>query len=99
MTEHAGKGRSDAWKAVFTAGCSLPGKQSFVLLSRFLLLSSRTHGKSDDPRPENAFPPGIPVLMPGEVITEDTIRLISRGDIHLLMGGGRSYNGLIPVLP
>ena len=46
-----------------------------------------------------AFPPGIPVLMPGEVITEDTIRLISRGDIHLLMGGGRSYNGLIPVLP
>ena len=46
-----------------------------------------------------AFPPGIPVLMPGEVITEDTIRLISRGDIHLLMGGGRTYNGLIPVLP
>lgn len=45
------------------------------------------------------FPPGIPLLMPGEIITEDTVRILSRGDIKLHMGGGRSYNGLIPVLP
>lgn len=45
------------------------------------------------------FPPGIPLLMPGEVITEDTVRILSRGDIRLLLGGGRTYNGLIPVLP
>jgi len=45
------------------------------------------------------YPPGIPLLMPGEVITEDTIKLLSRSDIHLHMGGGRSYKGLIPVLP
>ncbi|WP_034449759.1 DegT/DnrJ/EryC1/StrS family aminotransferase [Butyrivibrio sp. AE2032] len=45
------------------------------------------------------FPPGIPLLMPGETITEETLKILSRGDIHLLMGGGRNYNGLIPVLP
>ena len=45
------------------------------------------------------YPPGIPLLLPGEVVTEDTVRLLSRGDIHLLMGGGREYQGLIPVLP
>ncbi len=45
------------------------------------------------------FPPGIPLLMPGEVITEDTVKILSRGDIHLMLGGGRSYRGLIPVLP
>ena len=45
------------------------------------------------------FPPGIPLLMPGEIITEDTIKLLSRGDVHLLLGGGRTYKGLIPVLP
>ena len=54
-------------------------------------------------RPSGAFiygfPPGIPILMPGEVITEDTVRILSRGDIHLHMGGGRDYKGLIPVLP
>ena len=45
------------------------------------------------------FPPGIPLVMPGEIITEDTIRLLSSGDIHLKLGGGRAYQGLIPVLP
>ena len=45
------------------------------------------------------FPPGIPLLMPGEVITEDTVKLLSRGDVRLMLGGGRAYNGLIPVLP
>ena len=45
------------------------------------------------------FPPGIPLVMPGEIITEDTIRLLSSGDIQLKLGGGRSYQGLIPVLP
>ena len=45
------------------------------------------------------FPPGIPLLMPGEVITEDTVKVLSRGDVRLMLGGGRSYNGLIPVLP
>ena len=45
------------------------------------------------------FPPGIPLLMPGEVITEATIKILSRGDVRLLLGGGRTYKGLIPVLP
>ena len=45
------------------------------------------------------FPPGIPLLLPGEVITEDTVKLLSRSDINLLLGGGRTYQGLIPVLP
>ena len=45
------------------------------------------------------FPPGIPLLMPGEVVTEDTVKVLSNGDIHLMMGGGRTYQGLIPVLP
>ena len=45
------------------------------------------------------FPPGIPLLIPGEVITEDTVKVLSRNDIRLMMGGGRTYNGLIPVLP
>ena len=45
------------------------------------------------------FPPGIPLLIPGEVITEDTVKVLSRNDIRLMMGGGRAYNGLIPVLP
>ena len=45
------------------------------------------------------FPPGIPLLMPGEVITEETVKLLSRGDVRLMLGGGRTYKGLIPVLP
>ena len=45
------------------------------------------------------FPPGIPLLIPGEVITEDTVRLLSSGDVRLMLGGGRTYQGLIPVLP
>ena len=45
------------------------------------------------------FPPGVPLLMPGEVITEDTVRLLSRSDVRLMLGGGRAYKGLIPVLP
>ena len=45
------------------------------------------------------FPPGIPLLMPGEVISEDSIRALSSGDIRLTLGGGRPYQGLIPVLP
>ena len=45
------------------------------------------------------FPPGIPLLIPGEVITEDTVKVLSRNDIRLMMGGGRTYSGLIPVLP
>ena len=45
------------------------------------------------------YPPGIPLLMPGEVITEETVKVLSRGDVHLMLGGGRPYQGLIPVLP
>lgn len=45
------------------------------------------------------FPPGIPLVMPGEVITNDIVKVLSRGDIKLMMGGGRPYQGLIPVLP
>ena len=45
------------------------------------------------------FPPGIPLLMPGEIITNETVKVLSRGDIKLMMGGGRPYQGLIPVLP
>ena len=45
------------------------------------------------------YPPGIPLLMPGEVITEDIVKILSRGDIRLMLGGGRPYQGLIPVLP
>ena len=45
------------------------------------------------------FPPGIPLVMPGEVISEDTVRVLSRGDVQLMLGGGRTYKGLIPVLP
>ena len=45
------------------------------------------------------FPPGIPLLMPGEVITEETVKLLSRGDVRLMLGGGCTYKGLIPVLP
>jgi arginine/lysine/ornithine decarboxylase len=45
------------------------------------------------------YPPGIPLVMPGEVITEDTVRVLTRGDVHLMLGGGRTYKGLIPVLP
>ena len=45
------------------------------------------------------FPPGIPLLMPGEIITEETVKILSRGDVRLKLGGGRSYKGLIPVLP
>jgi len=45
------------------------------------------------------FPPGIPLLLPGEIITEDTVKALSTGDIRLMLGGGRSYIGLIPVLP
>ena len=32
-------------------------------------------------------------------LSEDTVRLLSRGDIQLHMSGGRNYMGLIPVLP
>lgn len=64
----------------------------------------------EETEPENAigrisgefiygFPPGIPLLLPGEVITEDTVRILSRDDVHLMLGGGRTYQGLIPVLP
>lgn len=45
------------------------------------------------------FPPGIPLLMPGEIITEDAVRIISGGSTRLMLGGGRTYKGLIPVLP
>lgn len=45
------------------------------------------------------FPPGIPLLMPGEVITEDTVRILARSDVRLMLGGGRAYKGLVPVLP
>ena len=45
------------------------------------------------------FPPGIPLLMPGEIITEDIVKILSNGDIRLMLGGGRPYQGLIPVLP
>ena len=72
--------------------------------------ASRSGMRSVDLEPEFAvglpcstflygFPPGIPLLMPGEIITEDTVKLISRGDIRLTLGGGRPYQGLIPVLP
>lgn len=46
-----------------------------------------------------AFPPGVPLLLPGEIITENTIRLLERSDVRLMLGGGRTYKGLIPVLP
>ena len=45
------------------------------------------------------FPPGIPLVMPGEVISEDTLRVLGRSDVRLMLGGGRTYKGLIPVLP
>ena len=45
------------------------------------------------------FPPGIPLLMPGEIITEDIVKILANGDIRLMLGGGRPYQGLIPVLP
>ena len=45
------------------------------------------------------YPPGIPLVMPGEVITNDIVKVLSRGDIKLMMSGGRPYQGLIPVLP
>lgn len=72
--------------------------------------AARSRSRSVDLEPEFAiglpasvfiygFPPGIPLLIPGEVITEDTVKVLSRNDIRLMMGGGRTYNGLIPVLP
>jgi arginine/lysine/ornithine decarboxylase len=72
--------------------------------------AAKLHSRSVDLEPEFAvglpcsefiygFPPGIPLLMPGEVVTEDTVKILSKGNIRLMKGGGRPYQGLVPVLP
>lgn len=72
--------------------------------------ASRYRFVCEELKPENAvgrisgefiygFPPGIPILLPGEVITEDTLRILSRSDVSLMLGGGNTYQGTIPVLP
>lgn len=46
-----------------------------------------------------AYPPGVPLLIPGEMITDQTIRFAKNAGSELYMNGRRSFDGKIKVLP
>jgi arginine/lysine/ornithine decarboxylase len=46
-----------------------------------------------------AYPPGVPLLIPGEMITDETIKFAKNAGSDLYMNGRRSFDGKIKVLP
>lgn len=46
-----------------------------------------------------AYPPGVPLLIPGEMITDQTIQFAKNAGSVLYMNGRRSFDGRIKVLP
>ena len=46
-----------------------------------------------------AYPPGGPLLIPGEMITDETIKFAKNAGSELYMNGRRSFDGKIKVLP
>ena len=46
-----------------------------------------------------AYPPGVPLLIPGEMITDQTIQFARKAGSDLFMNGRRSFDGKIKVLP
>lgn len=46
-----------------------------------------------------AYPPGVPLLIPGEMITNDTIKFAKNAGSELYMNGRRSFDGKLKVLP
>ena len=46
-----------------------------------------------------AYPPGVPLLIPGEMITDQTIQFARNAGSDLFMNGRRSFDGKIKVLP
>lgn len=46
-----------------------------------------------------AYPPGVPLLIPGEMITDQTIKFAKNAGSALYMNGRRSFDGKIKVLP
>lgn len=46
-----------------------------------------------------AYPPGVPLLIPGEMITDQTIKFAKNAGSDLYMNGRRSFDGKIKVLP
>lgn len=46
-----------------------------------------------------AYPPGIPLIVPGEMITPDRIRTVKAFKGKLLNGSGGSYDGFIRCMP
>ena len=46
-----------------------------------------------------AYPPGVPLLIPGEIITDQTIKFARNAGSTLYMNGRRLFDGKIKVLP
>ncbi len=46
-----------------------------------------------------AYPPGVPLLIPGEMITDQTIKFAKNAGSDLYMNGRRSFDGKLKVLP
>ena len=46
-----------------------------------------------------AYPPGVPLLIPGEMITDQTIKFARNAGSTLYMNGRRLFDGKIKVLP
>ncbi|NLG88400.1 MAG: aminotransferase class I/II-fold pyridoxal phosphate-dependent enzyme [Clostridiaceae bacterium] len=103
-----GKRGTRSEKIFYSGGCIMPDRWSYLQCSvNIPLIESEGYRSAGIVTP---YPPGIPVLCPGETISKEHIGCLSRlylagADIHGLMGAGRAEDGgnledlLISVLP